>query len=565
MKRILTIPALLVTMMLSAAPVGEKKARELAEAFFNGCSPTRSVTAGAELSEDLGLDNNVYVYNRQDGGFVVIAGDDRYVPVIAYSFDGTIDPDNMPPAASHLLRCWSDQIASGYSSTRATTSTGTGNVVCKYETPLWGQAEPFNWEAPAISNQRCLTGCVATAAAIVLYYNKWPLKGFGTVPSYVFGSWRVPENELGRSYDYANMLMDYSGSYTMAQGNAVAALMFDLGTSVRMSYGLSASSASSRDIALALSTYFSYSKSATLVSADMYDDRGWIEALQNNLRQCGPTIVNGVSPDGGHAFIVDGYTDKGYFSVNFGWNGFSNGYFLMPSIEYNRSQGAIFDLVPDKTGASSYVDNLELIPLYGNDDQLVYSGLSISSAEYTPGASYTCQIGGLMNCGQVGFNGKFKLAVCDRQGNIRNSLTNEISLSDLKLSYYIKYSISIVLPLSFQDGDRIRLMYKGQYSDTWKWARKSDPAVCDEIILSASPEEISEALGLKYSKTAKTIVLKPDIPVGYNLLDSKSTVVASGKVGRGQESAIDVSGLQAGDYLLSVTCGGQPYKLSLTL
>ena len=51
MKKILTLPALLLTVLMSAAPVGEKKARELAASFFGGT--TRSVVEnfGLELAE----------------------------------------------------------------------------------------------------------------------------------------------------------------------------------------------------------------------------------------------------------------------------------------------------------------------------------------------------------------------------------------------------------------------------------------------------------------------------------------------------------------------------------
>lgn len=569
MKKILTLPALLLTVLMSATPVGEKKARELAASFFGGTTRSVVENVGLELAEGVNAEQNVYVFNRQGGGFAIIAGDDRFTPVIAYSYDGTFDKDNMPPAARHLIDCWARQIASGYVHTAAAAgSAGVGNVVRKYDTPSWGQGEPYNLMAPVISNQTCVTGCVATAMAMVLYHNRWPASGSGTVPPYSYNygtTYTMPAYTFGKTYDYSSMLMDYSGSYTPTQATAIAQLMRDMGAAVNMAYTPSASSSSGRDIAKALSDYFSYSKSASLVAADLYDDRGWVEALQANLTKCGPTIVNGSGAEGGHAFIVDGYTDRGYFSVNFGWGGYSNGYFLMPSLDFNVGQGAVFDLVPDKNGSTAYEDNLGLISLYDNSGQPVYKGLSISASELTPGSTYSCKVGGLINNGQADFNGTFIIAVCDREGNIRQNLMNEVKLS-LKPSYYIAHQYSIKLPATFEDGDRIRLMCKGDYSNNgWNWVRKSDAGVDDQILLSANPSEIAEAVGLKYSKTAKTITLSSKISVRYTLADSKSSQVVSGTVGRLQESTIDVSACPSGDYILSMSCGGQPYQLKLVL
>ena len=174
-------------------------------------------------------------------------------------------------------------------------------------------------------------------------------------------------------------------------------------------------------------------------------------------------------------------------------------------------------------------------------------------------------MGGLINNGQADFNGTFVIAVCDREGNIRQNLMNEVKLS-LKPSYYTSRQYSIKLPATFEDGDRIRLMCKGDYSNNgWKWVRKSGAGVEDEILLSANPSEIAEAVGLKYSKTAKTITLSSKISVRYTLADSKSSQVVSGTVGRLQESTIDVSACPSGDYILSMSCGGQPYQLKLVL
>ncbi len=570
MKKILFIPLLFIALCLSAAPVGEKKAREIAESFFTSAG-TRSVAAVLELEyvESISGKDHIYVYNRQGGGFAVIAGDDRFSPVIAFSHVNSYDSENMPVAAKNLLQCWARQIEAGKVPTQVnSTSESEGNVIVKYDTPSWGQGDPYNLECPIVGGSRSITGCVATAMSIVAYHNKWPLSGEGVTPGYSYNyngySVSVPSNALGRTYDYDKMLMSYTGYETSAQRNAVAALMKDMGTAIKMSYSPSASGAFSEDIPLAMSTYFRYSKSASVAKAEGYDEREWIEAIQQNLKKCGPTIISGQSAEGGHAFIFDGCTDRGYFSVNFGWDGYSNGYYMLPSIEYNMYQDAIFGLVPDRDGTSTYEDNLSFIPLYDNNNNPVYYGIVTSESQFLPGTRCYCNIGAIQNFGPLKFKGVWKVSICDEAGNIREDLTGEIGL-EFDPNYYTYTSKYITIPQELKDGDRIRVVYKGQNSKDWKWVRRAGNGIIDEIILRANAEEIAEALGLKYDKSANTITLRSQIPVQYSFSDYNSNEIASGNVPRSVDTSFDVSGCASGVYVLKVTSGSSSYSVAITL
>ena len=488
--------------------------------------------------------------------------------VIAFSHDNVYDSDNMPPAAKDLLQCWARQIAAGKAPAQINAaSQSEGNIIVKYDTPAWGQGDPYNLEAPVVGGSKCVTGCVATAMSIVAYYNKWPQKGNGTTPeySYTYSGYNavIPANSLGRTYDYDNMLMSYRGNETSKQRNAVAALMKDMGTSVYMSYTPGASGAVSEEIPVAMSKYFSYSKSACSVKASEYGEREWVEALQQNLKTCGPTIVSGQSAEGGHAFIFDGCTDNGYFSVNFGWDGASNGYYMLPSVEFNQYQDAILGLVPDRNGTSSYEDRLGFIRLYSNNIP-VYYGIVINSSELTPGAIYSCSVGGIKNSGTQKFKGAWKVSVCDAQGNIRTDMTNEFSI-EFDPNYYTKGTIKVTMPQQFMDGDRIRVVYKGQNSKDWKWMRKTEDGIIDQVILRATPEEIAEGLGLKYDKSAKTITLNSQIDVQYEFSDYNSNVIASGNVQRSVATSFNVAECATGVYLLKVTSGTAVYSVAITL
>ena len=203
MKKIFILLVLLSTSLtLSAGPIGEARAREIAEAFFAENATTRSATtielewAGESITAPMTRANNfddalIYIYTRgESDGFVIIAGDDSINPIIAYSFDTTIDSENMADATKAIIDAWGAQIKAVRegtlqmnTTTHVTTRYG-GELL--YETALWNQDDPYNREAPIIDGERSVTGCVATAMSIICYYNEWPKSGVGTTPEYTY-------------------------------------------------------------------------------------------------------------------------------------------------------------------------------------------------------------------------------------------------------------------------------------------------------------------------------------------------------------------------------------------
>ena len=169
MKKILVIPLLFIAVVLSAAPIGENRAKEIALSFF-AKSATRSATPAVELewagddvtavkgkfnasATNLGA-SLLYIYNRTDAkGYVVVAGDDTVRPIIAFSHENSIDVTNLPAGARAMLSAWCKQVAASRAGQRAATRTsttddGVGQVVVKYNTAQWNQGTPFNNYAP---------------------------------------------------------------------------------------------------------------------------------------------------------------------------------------------------------------------------------------------------------------------------------------------------------------------------------------------------------------------------------------------------------------------------------
>ena len=342
MKKIMFFMSFLLALSVSAAPVSEKRARQIASDFFSGVSVKSSgsgvelVWSGNDLNESavtksVSGEPLMYIYNNACGeGFVIVSGDDNTRPVIAFSYDGSFDVEDMPGGARYILSGWMKQIERSSDGLRmAEASVETGNIQCEYSTASWGQSEPFNLQTPVIRGSHAVTGCVATAMSIIAYHHQWPEQGIGTVPEYSFADGTVSANTLG-TYDYKNMLSNYAGGYTSEQGQEVAALMYDMGTAVKMQYGVSESGAFDIDVPAAMSTYFGYAKDMRLVYRETYSDSEWTELLKTALG-AGPLYFSGTDAyGGGHAFVLDGYTDQDYFHINYGWNGQANAYYYLP-------------------------------------------------------------------------------------------------------------------------------------------------------------------------------------------------------------------------------------------
>jgi hypothetical protein len=200
MKKILSIICmLLISANLFAEPIGEQRARQIAQDFFSQHS-TRAMGnitlewAGDKIGDisatGVALDSSLlYIYNcGTNGGFVVVAGDSNAAPIIAYSLDTTLDVNDMAESTAAILDAWCRQVASvrkaakPITGTTMRTTTRSSDEELLYKTALWDQEEPYNLKAPIIDGQRALTGCGATAMAIICYYHRWPERGVGTTP-----------------------------------------------------------------------------------------------------------------------------------------------------------------------------------------------------------------------------------------------------------------------------------------------------------------------------------------------------------------------------------------------
>lgn len=241
-----------------------------------------------------------------------------------------------------------------------------GNIVVFLETAEWGQNTPYNKLCFTSKGAQAKTGCVPTAYAILMHHHKWPANA---IEKKVYHSGTGKSITLGHEYDWEKMLSSYSGTYSDDEADAVATLMRDLGWAYGVDYGTSnTQSGSGGEGAAKLLEVFKY-KSETPSDHGSYstvrdvvgNDELWISYIKQSLDAGCPIPYSSTTTSGGrHIFILDGYTDRGYFHFNWGWGGQGNGWFKLDEMkpdaysDYSKSHRAYFMLKPDVTETTTY-------------------------------------------------------------------------------------------------------------------------------------------------------------------------------------------------------------------
>ena len=410
-KILFFLAAAVVAFSMSAAPVDQATAAKWAGNFLSNVSQAGKLTIPngsklelrkAEHSRVLGAGAVYYIYTT-DHSYVVVAGDDRAEQILAYG-DYALDIQNMPPGMMDMLAQYKDEIeylqrnptlkVNPIVSPRNTPSLKAASVG-PLLTCNWDQSAPF-WNECTFGGYQCYTGCPATSAAMVFYYWKYPLgpvpalPGYESLINYSYSGSLIYNHEPmpSTTFDWDNMIDDYTGSYTDEQGAAVAALMHYIGHAEHMVYGATTSSGSGvsvdsvgniRDAFLVCgydpeTVRLVKKTSAYEGGTTLYTDAEWAEILQEEMFAERPVVFCAVSTNGGgHAFNIDGYDSSiNKYHVNFGWSGSSNDWFALNAFNCQGSnysvyqqmvigiqppvQGPAIKVNPDKLKMEAFVD-----------------------------------------------------------------------------------------------------------------------------------------------------------------------------------------------------------------
>ena len=376
---------LLLSVSAIAGPRSYQQAKAIAQrqAAMLGIEMDAEVTASAKAAPRMSVSSAVspsatcyYVFaNGEDKGFTIVSGDDRMPEVVGYSAQGTYDPDHLPANYVGFMKAYQEtveallkgdaQVSGGLAEVRQWRAerAGSAAVAPLLDGIKWDQREPYNNMCPLYEGtNRSVTGCVATAMAQVMMYYQYPKELKTTIKAYNTQTYgiQIPEISSGATYDWDNMLPDYSKSdYNSAQADAVAKLMYHCGAAVKMDYGPSSRANVTPTI---LATYFGY-------DADLMQDltrtvftlQQWMTLIDNELKAKRPILYSGQASDGGHEFVCDGSDGKGLYHINWGWGGYQDGYFDLTILQpqkggagsgsavdgYNRNCSMIIGIAPD--------------------------------------------------------------------------------------------------------------------------------------------------------------------------------------------------------------------------
>ena len=357
-KSLLSFLLLMLCMICAVAnPVTPDQAQQKAKAFLAKRGMAASATLdlayqGKQQAHQNGAPAKnacYYVFNNgHNAGFVIVAGDDCAEDVLGYATNGSFDADNIPENMQAFLQGYAEEIAAARALGANNANSGDENVEVarKVVAPLiethWNQRDPYNQMCFTPSGVQCVTGCVATALAQVMYYYQWPKSATEAIPGYTSAYGDTFEALPSTTFKWNKMKPVYvnTGNDDEEAEQAVAELMWYCGHAVTMNYSAGSSGGYESSIPYALKNYFGYPGNPSWELRSGYTTEEWDELIYNELKFGRPVLYGAsTSGGGGHEFICDGYDGHGLYHINWGWGGLSDGYFRLQALRPS-TQGA---------------------------------------------------------------------------------------------------------------------------------------------------------------------------------------------------------------------------------
>ena len=382
-----------------------------------------------------------YVFNLMPQGYVVVSSSTDLSPIPAYSFEsnfGVLSSEN-----TLCLMLKKDLTAQSQSGQWSSVNAQKWSQLLQPKTDApkddfqqwpaigdgwlktnWTQTAPYSNFCPLdpVTSQRSYTGCPATAMSQILNFH-------GTANGTHFdNSDDYYHNYAGRQYhiddDYAangfpsfpdlNMYLDtlqvHWNTNVVLTNNDKAALNFACGVAAQQVFTSEGSGTFS--VSQALDAYIRFGCTTAILIQP--GDTSLINHLAQNMKDTLPAhlAIQDAAGTSGHNVVVDGYNTNGYFHVNFGWGGQSNGWYLLPQempMSLTTFEGVVMDImkkIPDgisnnersimdlRAYPNPFVDNMNLsfnlaasgevvIKIWDVSGKLVYNKLEKCSV---PGA-----------------------------------------------------------------------------------------------------------------------------------------------------------------------------------
>ncbi|MCH5228489.1 MAG: C10 family peptidase [Muribaculaceae bacterium] len=431
-------------------------------------SPTPVATINAAENPEF---KAIYVFSTEPG-FIIISADDCGAPLLGYSNTGNFNIKENPEL-SYWLDFYASQIKFASDNNilynKIESRADSWNPVVPLLTSQWNQNSPFNNMCPEFSGRYSMTGCVATAMAQVMYYHQWPDICQGGILEYrsQFANYQT---SLYLDFDDTrfnwNEMLDlyHDEEYSEENAEAVAQLMMACGYALETNYSPGFSAAYASRIASSLYKYFNYSQSVQMPQREYYTDQEWEELIYNQLSQGLPVMYGGYTEnDEGHQFVCDGYDGKGYFHINWGWGGLSDGYYLLSALT-PENQG-----IGGSTSGYNYEQEVTInisrpdVQVNGATKYLMYCMSNFSIKELgedpEPDATATVRLGsritlfpalykGIQNNSSVSVTGEAGILIEGSDGSKQESYTSELTIEP----WFHYYLLEVVIPNNLSAG-----------------------------------------------------------------------------------------------------------------
>ena len=412
MKRTLLLVLTVFTNILiaNAEPITQARALSIATKYIN--NPRLSNDTPKTRSSQANEQPAYYIFtNPNDKKFVIISGESKLNELVGYGDKMTENPNDQPPYFKLFLKEYERVVKEVRS--KATATTPQRPIKRKVEPLLtckWSQYDPFNKYTPLSNGQHTPTGCVATATAQVMFYNKWPKN---RPQDYIAST--GDDAKKSATYWWDEMKNTTNEMRTEQSRQSVGVLMYDIGKAVHMRYYIKGSDSNLQRACNALRDKFDYT--VRYLDKNFLPANEFLNEVMQEISDGYPVLVVG----GPHAFVYDGYDEQGLIHTNWGWGGENDGYFDINIVTLNVSGFAL--------NSGTFWDDISVVFAHPNDGKAVpfkdiergldartTTSLTIDKTEANRSESFSAKIERLGSYssvkGELGvFSGKVALAL----------------------------------------------------------------------------------------------------------------------------------------------------------
>ena len=354
MKRtlLLVVTAFTNILLANADPITKAQALSIATKYIS--NPKLSNDTPKTRSSQANEQPAYYIFtNPNDKKFVIISGESKLNELVGYGDKMTENPNDQPPYFKLFLKEYERVVKEVRS--KATATTPQRPIKRKVEPLLtckWSQYDPFNKYTPLSNGQHTPTGCVATATAQVMFYNKWPKN---RPQDYIAST--GDDAKKSATYWWDEMKNTTNEMRTEHSRQAVGVLMSDIGKAVNMRYYYRGSDSNLQYACNALRDKFDYT--VRYLDKNFLPANDFLNEVMQEISDGYPVLVVG----GPHAFVYDGYDEQGLIHTNWGWGGENDGYFDINIVTLNVSGFAL--------NSGTFWDDISVVFAHPNDGKAV--------------------------------------------------------------------------------------------------------------------------------------------------------------------------------------------------